>query len=62
MEAARVNAKLTQLEAAERLEVSRQTILNWEKGISSIDLPHFRQMCSVYGVPEECIILPKKST
>lgn len=62
MAAARVNAGLSQAGAAELIGVGRQTILNWENGISTIDVPHFKKMCEVYKVPEQNIILPKKST
>ena len=31
--AARVNAGLTQEEVAEKLQVSKKTIVNWEKGV-----------------------------
>ena len=34
MKAARVNAKLTQKEVAEKLGVSRATVMHWEKGIT----------------------------
>ncbi len=32
--AARVNAKMTQKQVAEKMGVSKQTIINWEKGVS----------------------------
>lgn len=62
MAAARVNAGYSQAQAGELIGVGRQTVLNWENGISTIDVPHFKKMCEVYKVPEKCIILPKKST
>lgn len=32
--AARVNARMTQEDAAKRLKVGKRTIINWEKGVS----------------------------
>lgn len=50
LRAARTNANLTQNEAAERIGVSRDTISNWENGITSPSVEKFKQIEKVYGV------------
>ncbi len=62
LEAARVNAKLTQEEAAKRIGVSRQTIINWEKGKIAPRIPEMKMLCYVYNIPEDNIFLPSNST
>ena len=58
MEAARVNAKLTQDEAARRQGVSRTTIINWENGKTIPSIPKLNKMAEVYGIPVDHIFLP----
>ena len=50
LEAARVNRGLTQPSAAEKIGVSVQTLINWEKGrtVPTVDLA--LKLCEVYGV------------
>jgi len=62
LEAARVNAKMTQVQAAQELGVSRQTVINWENGKTKIGTPQFAMLCSVYKMSGEFIFLPIKST
>ena len=61
LEAARVNAGLTQDAAAERLSVSKQTLINWEKGRSEPSISQARLIESTYGIPLDNIYLPSKS-
>ena len=61
LRAARVNAGLTQREAAERLGKDSHTILNWEKGRFSIDTGNFLALCSMYGCTKDDIIMPDSS-
>lgn len=56
--AARVNAELTQSEAAERIGVSRSTIVNWESGKTSPDARVFRKIADVYNISVNYIFLP----
>ena len=56
--AARVNAGLSQIELAEKMGVSRSTIINWEAGKTKIGVAQLHYFCEVCGVPEECIFLP----
>lgn len=62
MEAARVNAKLTQEEAGRQIGVSRATIINWERGKRIPTLPHLIRMSEVYEIPVNNIFLPVDST
>ena len=62
MEAARVNAKLTQEEAGKMIGVSRTTIINWESGKRIPTLPHLMRMSEVYRIPVNNIFLPVNST
>lgn len=61
LKAARVNAGLTQKNAAQRLGVSEETIRNYERGKSFPDVPVLRRIEEVYGVPyDKIIFLPLK--
>ncbi len=60
--AARVNANLTQEDVAKLMHVTKQTIVNWEKGKVKIGVPEFRMLCDIYQIPDNCIFLPFKST
>lgn len=59
LEAARVNAKLTQKELAEILGVSNATIVNWEKGNSEPNLTQLRKISELSGIPLDFIFLPE---
>lgn len=50
LKAARVNAGLTQLAAAEKLNVSVATLKNWESGKTFPKQPHIEALCELYGV------------
>mgnify|MGYP004698484419 CR=1 FL=1 len=61
--AARVNAGLTQADVAEKMGVSRQTIINWELGkIASLGIPEMKMLSEIYGIPQDNIFLPVSST
>ena len=62
IKAARVNAGYTQKDAAEVLGVSEKTVCNWEKGIAVPMADKFVEMCRLYGVSMDDIILPSKSS
>ncbi len=59
--AARVNAGLTQEDVARALKVGKQTVVNWEKGISEPKMSQSRQLSELYKMPLDYIFLPVKS-
>lgn len=61
LEAARVNAGLTQKELAEILGVSNVTIVNWEKGNSEPSVSQLRTISELSGIPMDFIYIPDKS-
>ena len=50
LRAARVNAHLSQKEAAVRLGISNKTLGNWEKGITFPPADMIQAICDLYGV------------
>ena len=50
LKAARVNAGLTQKEAADKLNVSNGTLCNWECGVTFPDAKQIIDLCNLYGV------------
>lgn len=50
LKAARVNANLTQAQAADKIGVTRDTICNWENGKSSPNVVQFKVIEQVYGI------------
>lgn len=60
MRAARVNAGLTQVEAAKIIGVAPNTISRWEKGISAPTFKYIRPIVEAYGLKsfEDIIFLP----
>lgn len=59
--AARVNAELTQDDVAKALRISKQTLINWEKGKSEPSITQGRMLSDLYQVPMDYIFLPIKS-
>ena len=60
LKAARVNAGLTQKEAAAALGTTRDTVGNWERGKSFPDAPQIGKIVSLYGVPYDNLIFCPK--
>ena len=60
--AARVAAGLTQEQLAEKMDVSRQTVIDWESGKREMKTAYFYMFCKVTGFSEDDILLPVKST
>ena len=60
--AARVNAQLTQEEVARRMKVTKQTIINWEKGRIVPRVPEVEMLSKMYNIPQDFIFLPCYST
>lgn len=59
--AARVNAGMTQEDAAKALNVGKQTIVSWEKGTSEPKMSQSRALSELYKMPLDYIFLPQKS-
>lgn len=59
--AARVNAGLTQEEVAKMMKISKNTLVNWEKGISEPTITQGRELSKFYKIPLDNIFLPTKS-
>ncbi|MBR3238747.1 MAG: helix-turn-helix transcriptional regulator [Oscillospiraceae bacterium] len=55
LEAARVNAHLTQDEAARQLHITKQTLVNWEKGRTEPTISQALKLCELYKIPIEHI-------
>ena len=58
LKAARVNANMSQAEVAKLLHKNKQTIINWEKGKTLIDMANLQVLCRLYGIDENYIFLP----
>ena len=61
LEAARINARLTQRQLAEALEISVGTVVNWENGKSEPSLSQLRKISELSGIPMDFIFVPEKS-
>lgn len=59
---ARENAGLSIDEVAELMHKSKETINNWENGITSMKVDDFIELCNLYKISNDYIILPSKST
>lgn len=56
LEAARVNAHLSQMEAAKKLSISNKTLCRWENGVSYPPADKLAEMCALYAVPYDNLI------
>lgn len=59
--AARVNAGLTQEEVVKKMHISKNTLVNWEKGTSEPTITQGRMLSKIYNIPLDNIFLPMKS-
>lgn len=50
LRSARVNAKKTVKEVAEKLQVTTQTVYNWEQGITQPKMQHAQQLAELYNI------------
>ena len=60
LKAARVNANMTQEQVAKAVHRNKQTIVNWETGITDITFGDVLKLCELYGVAVELIRGPEK--
>ena len=58
LKAARVNANLSQEEVARKMKKSKVTINNWENGKTEIDYGNLNELCRLYFVTMDDILLP----
>ena len=58
LKACRINADLKQQELADKLDVSRDTIRNWEKGNTSPTIIQLQKISAITGIPINFIFLP----
>lgn len=56
--AARVNAGLTQEDIAREMQISKQTVVNWEKGRVKPKVGQFELYCRICGVSPDFIFMP----
>lgn len=62
LKAARVNANFTQKEAAKAIGINISTIIKWENGRTYPKSYQLEALCSLYGIPLDCISLSQKSS
>lgn len=60
--AARVNANFTQEEVANKMRVSKKTVINWEKGKVIPNFATLNTLSQLYSIPTDNIFLPTKFT
>ena len=60
LKAARVNAEMTQDEAAKAMGKTKQTIVNWESGATEIKFRDLQRLSHLYAIPIENLRLPEK--
>ncbi|MBE5937715.1 MAG: helix-turn-helix transcriptional regulator [Lachnospiraceae bacterium] len=53
--AARVNVGLTQEDVAKKMKVSKNTIVNWEKGKIKIKPAQLYYLCTIYNISTDNI-------
>ena len=56
--AARVNAGLSQEDAAKRIGITAKTLRNYEQGKTAIPAKTLRRAAEIYKIPEDLIRLP----
>ena len=60
LKAARVNAELTQEDVAKALHRNKQTIVNWENGVTEIRVNDLIALSELYGMPIEYLEIPTR--
>lgn len=58
--AARVNAGMTQEYVSNKMHVSKQTVVNWEKGYSEPTISQSKELSDLYNMPLEYISFAQK--
>lgn len=60
LRAARVNAEFTQDDVAKRTNKTKQTIVNWENGVTEIKYRDLQMLSDLYEMPIEFLRIPDK--
>lgn len=60
LKAARINAGLTQNDAAKKLNVSNKTLSNWENYISTPNANKIDAICTLYNISYDNVIFFKQ--
>ena len=60
LKATRVNTEMTQEDVAKALNRNKQTIVNWEYGVTEIKVNDLLQLSVLYGIPIEYLEVPEK--
>ena len=60
LKAARVNAEMTQEDVSKALHRNKQTIVNWENGVTEIKVNDLIRLSELYGIPIEYLEVPEK--
>ena len=60
LKAAMVNKEMTQGDVAKALGRHKQTIVNWENGVTEIKVSDLLQLSELYGIPIEFLEVPEK--
>ena len=60
LKAARVNAEMTQEDVANTLGRNKQTIVNWENGVSEIKVHDLIALSELYKIPIEYLEVPPR--
>ena len=55
LKAARINAEMTQTEAAKALGISKSTLSNYEKYVTSPSIEASKRIAELYGLPTDDI-------
>lgn len=55
---ARIEKHMTQKQAADAMNVTKETISNWERGRTAPTAPQLIALCNLYGVKLSDIFLP----
>ena len=60
LKAARVNAEMTQENVANTLGRNKQTIVNWENGVTEIKVHDLIALSELYKIPIEYLEVPPR--
>ena len=60
--AARVNAGMTQEDVSNKMHVSKNTVVNWEKGTSEPTISQARRLAAYFNMPLDRIIFMPTET